>query len=43
MEVTASFIAPFNVVESCKVVIDKPPTGYFTFLNITKSFTERSP
>ena len=25
------FIAPFKVVESCKVVIAKPPTGFFTF------------
>ena len=44
IEVTESFIAPFNVSRKlCKVVIAKPPTGSFTFLNLTKSFTERSP
>ena len=31
IEVAESVIAPFKVVESCKVAIAKPPTEAFTF------------
>ena len=33
----------FKVVDNCNVVIGTPPTGDLTSLNLTKSFTSRSP